>query len=136
MISIHQRLLNDFKDAIDQMESVDAQPVAIYQVRASRFVPDWTDVSPTDELFHSSPDDERRIVYAAPSPSASSVPVASERVAALQDAVNALFHSRTPLEGEIAIKEMLRVAKINTQSACRIPHVTESKILELAGFPT
>jgi hypothetical protein len=42
----------------------DARPVAIYQIRASRFVSDWTDVSSLDPRFHDYPKELRRIVYA------------------------------------------------------------------------
>lgn len=45
-------------------QGADARPVAIYQIRASRFVSDWTDVSSLDPRFHDYPKELRRIVYA------------------------------------------------------------------------
>jgi hypothetical protein len=48
----------------DATPVVDARPVAIYQIRASRFVSDWTDVSTLDPRFHDYPEELRRIVYA------------------------------------------------------------------------
>jgi hypothetical protein len=58
MTGIHQRFLNDFKDAIDQMENMDAQPVAIYQVKVGE---SWIDSNVAE---YSLVTNEKRIVYA------------------------------------------------------------------------
>jgi hypothetical protein len=50
--------------ALARTQGADARPVAIYQIRASRFVSDWTDVSSLDPRFHDYPEELRRIVYA------------------------------------------------------------------------